>query len=154
MAVSVLDSKFGTFNVLAPHQLVNGNPTPTGRFVDLSGVTSQFAPKFTASVIAAYDIQLGSAGKITPQIQFYYSGRYSAQTQLSFIDPAGLQPSFTKTDLRIGWTSADERFGVDGYVENLENEIVNLRTTYGGDGIEQLTWGYPTNYGVRVRAKF
>ena len=154
MAVSILDSRFGTFNVLAPHQLVNGNPTLTGRFVNLSGVTSQFAPKFTASVIAAYDIQLGSAGKITPQIQFYYSGRYSAQTQLSFIDPAGLQPSFTKTDLRIGWTSADERFGVDAYVENLENEIVNLRTTYGGDGIEQLTWGYPTNYGVRVRAKF
>ena len=154
VALSVLDSKFGTFNVLAPHQLVNGNPTTTGRFVNLSGVPSQFAPKFTASVVAAYDFQLGSAGKITPQIQFYYSGRYSAQTQLSFIDPAGTQPAFTKTDLRLGWTSADERFGIDAYVENLENEVVNLRTTYGGDGIEQVTWGYPTNYGMRVRAKF
>lgn len=154
LALSVLDSKFGTFNVLAPHQLVNGNPTAAGRFVNLSGVASPFAPKFTASFIAAYDIQLGSAGKITPQIQFYYSGRYSAQTQLSFVDPAGLQPAFTKTDLRLGWTSADERFGIDAYVENIENEIVNQRTTYGGDGIEQVTWGYPRNYGVRVRAKF
>lgn len=153
-AASVLDSKFGTFGVLAPHQLVNGNPTATGRFVNLSGVTSQFAPEFTASVIAAYDFQLGSAGKITPQVQFYYSGQYSAQTQLSFIDSAGTQPSFTKTDLRLSWTSADQRFGIDAYVENLENEIVNQRTTYGGDGIEQVTWGYPRNYGLRLRAKF
>jgi iron complex outermembrane recepter protein len=154
LALSVLDSKFGTFNVLAPHQLVNGNPTTTGRFVNLSGVTSQFAPKFTGSVIAAYDIDLGDAGKITPQVQFYYSGRYSAQSQLSFIDPAGTQPAYSKTDLRIGWSSADERFGIDAYVENLEDEVINLRTTYGGDGIEQVTWGYPTNYGIRVRTKF
>ncbi len=154
VTMSILDSKFGTFNVLAPHQLVNGNPTTTGRFVNLSGVTTQFAPKFTSSFIAAYDIQLGSAGRITPQIQFYYSGRYSAQTQLSFIDPAGNQPSFTKTDLRLGWTSADERYGIDAFVENLENEVVNQRTTYGGDGIEQVTWGYPRNYGVRLRASF
>ncbi len=154
VAVSILDSKFGTFNVLAPHQLVNGNPTTAGRFVNLSGTTSQFAPKFTGSFIGAYDIDLGSAGKLTPQVQFYYSGRYSAQTQLSFIDPAGLQPAFTKTDLRLSWNSADERFGIDAYVENLENEIVNLRTTYGGDGIEQVTWGYPRSYGIRLRAKF
>jgi iron complex outermembrane recepter protein len=154
VALSILDSKFGTFGVLAPHQLVNGNPTTTGRFVNLSGVTSQFAPKFTSSIIAAYDFDLGDAGKITPQIQFYYSGKYSAQTQLSFIDNAGTQPSFTKTDLRLSWNSADERFGIDAFVENLEDEIVNQRTTYGGDGIEQVTWGYPTNYGVKLRAKF
>ena len=154
VALSALDSKFGTFNVLAPHQLVNGNPTPTGRFVNLSGIASQFAPEFTASVIAAYDFDLGTMGKITPQLQIYYTSEYSAQTQLSFIDPAGTQPAFSKTDLRVSWSSADDRFGIDAYVENVEDEIVNLRTTYGGDGIEQVTWGYPTNYGVKARAKF
>jgi iron complex outermembrane recepter protein len=154
LALSYLDSKFGTFNVLAPHQLVNGNPTATGRFVNLSGVTPQFAPKFTTSFIAAYDFDLGASGKITPQVQFYYSGRYSSQTQLSFLDSAGTQPSFTKTDLRLGWTSADDRFGIEGFVENLENEIVKQRVTYGGDGIEQAVYGYPRNYGVRARARF
>ncbi len=154
LAASYLDAKFGTFGVLAPHQLVNGNPTATGRFVNLSGIRPQFAPEFTGTVIAAYDFRFGDGSKITPQVQFYYSARYSAQTQLSFIDPAGTQPAFTKTDLRLGWTSADERFGIDGYVENIENEIVNQRTTYGGDGIEQVTWGMPTTYGVKLRAKF
>ncbi|MGL5838784.1 MAG: TonB-dependent receptor [Sphingorhabdus sp.] len=154
LALSYLDSEFGTFAVLAPHQLVNGNPTATGRFVNLSGVTPQFAPKFTTSFIAAYDFDLGESGKITPQVQFYYSGRYSSQTQLSFLDSAGTQPSFTKTDLRIGWTSADDRFGIEGFVENLENEIVKQRVTYGGDGIEQAVFGYPRNYGIRARARF
>lgn len=154
VALSYLKSEFGTFGVLAPHQLINGNPTATGRFVNLSGVTTQFAPEFTASFIGAYDFDLGSAGTITPQVQFYYSGEYSAQTQLSFIDPAGTQPSFTKTDLRLAWMDADERFGVEAFVENLENEIVNQRTTYGGDGIEQVTWGYPRNYGARVTVRF
>jgi iron complex outermembrane receptor protein len=154
LALSYLDSEFGTFGILAPHQLVNGNPAASGRFIDLKGVTPQYAPEFTASFVGAYDIQLGDAGKLTPQIQFYYSGRYSAQTQLSFIDPAGNQPSFTKTDLRLVYTTADDRFSIEGFVENIENEILLQRVTYGGDGIEQTVYGYPRNYGVRLRGRF
>ena len=153
-ALSYLDSKFGTFGVLAPHQLVNGNPAASGRFIDLDGVRPQYAPEFTASLIGAYDIDLGGAGKLTPQVQFFYTGRYSTQTQLSFLDPAGNQPSFTKTDLRLVYTTADDRFSVEGFVENIENEIVLQRVTYGGDGIEQTVYGYPRNYGIRLRGRF
>ena len=154
VGVSYLDSEFGTFGVLAPHQLVNGNPAASGRFIDLSGVTPQYAPEWQASFVGAYDIELANGAKITPQIQFYYSDDYSAQTQLSFIDPAGTQDSFTKTDLRLSYTTADERFGLEAFVENIENEVVLQRVTYGGDGIEQTTYGYPRNYGIRARAKF
>lgn len=154
VGLSYLDSEFGTYAVLAPHQLVNGNPSNSGRFINLSGVTPQYAPKFQGSVVAAYDIDLGSAGKITPQVQLYYTSRYSAQTQLSFIDSAGNQPSYSKTDLRLSYTTADERFGIEAFVENLENKVVLQRVTYGGDGIEQAVFGYPRNYGVRLRARF
>lgn len=154
IGLSYLDAKFGTFAVLAPHQLVNGNPAASGRFVNLSGVRPQFAPEFQGSFVGAYDIELASGAKITPQIQFYYSDDYSSQTQLSFIDPAGTQKSFTKTDLRLAFTSADERYGIEAFVENLENKIVKQRTTFGGDGIEQITYGYPRNYGVKARFKF
>ena len=154
LGLSYLDAEFGTYSVLAPHQLVNGNPSNSGRFVSLSGVTPQYSPKFQGSAVAAYDIDLGSSGKITPQIQFYVTSRYSAQSQLSFLDNAGDVPSFTKTDLRLSYTTADERFGIEGFVENIENEIVLQRVTYGGDGIEQAVFGYPRNWGVRLRAKF
>ena len=154
VGVSILDAKFGNYTVLAPMQLVNGNPTTTGRFVNLKGLTPQFSPKFQGSFVAAYDIHLAGGSRITPQVQFFYSGRYSAQSQLSFLDSAGDQPAYSKTDLQLSWNSADDRFGIDAFVQNLEDEIVNQRTTYGGDGIEQVTWGYPRNYGVRLRAKF
>ncbi len=153
-SASVLDAKFGVFNVLVPYQLYNGNPNASAKFISLQGGTPPFSPKFQATFIASYDIQLGSAGKLTPNIQFYFSGRYSSQTQVSFIDPAGTQEAFTKTDLRLSWNDASDRFGIDAYVENIEDNIVKLRTTYGGDGIEQITYGYPRNYGVRLRAKF
>ncbi len=153
-AASYLDSKFGTFNVLAPHQLVNGDPSTSGRFVSLEGIRTQFAPEFTFSFIGAYDFTLTNGGRITPQVQFYYSTEYSAQTQLSFLDSAGTQPAYTKTDLRLSYTDANESFGIEAFVENLEDEILNLRTTYGGDGIEQVTWSYPRNYGVRLRQTF
>ncbi len=154
VAASYLDSEFGNYTVLAPYQTVRGLGQPTARFVNLKGLTPQFAPKFTISAIGAYDFDLGSHGKLTPQVQVFYSGRYSSQNQVSFLDANGTQASFTKTDIRVSWTSADERFGVEAYVENLEDEIVLLRTTYGGDGFNQVTYGLPRNYGVRVRAKF
>ena len=153
-ALSYLNSKFGTFGVLAPHQLVNGNPAASGRFINLDGQRTQYAPKFTGSLIGAYDIELGNGAKLTPQAQFYYSTRYSAQTQLSFLDAAGTQPSFTKTDLRLVYTTANDRFSIEGYVENIEDKIVKQRVTYGSDGIEQTTYGFPRNYGVRLRGRF
>ena len=154
VGVSYLDAKFGRYTILAPYQLVNGNPTTTGRFINLQGITPQFAPKWQTTLIGQYDIHLGHAGKLTPAVQFYYSDTYSAQTQVSFLDRAGTQPSFTKTDLRLTWTDASDRFSIEGYVENIEDEVVNLRTTYGGDGIEQVTYGYPRNYGGRLRMRF
>ena len=154
IGLSYLDSKFGNYTVLAPHQLINGDPTPTGRFVSLRGIAPQYSPKFQGTFVGSYDFDLGSAGKITPQIQFYYTGRYSVQTQLSFLDPAGNVAALTKTDLRLSYTTADGRFGIEGFVENLEDDVVLQRITYGGDGIEQSVVGYPRNYGVRLRAKF
>ncbi|QMW23061.1 TonB-dependent receptor [Sandaracinobacteroides saxicola] len=154
LTANYLDSKFGAYSVLAPHQTVKGLGQPTARFISLRGLRPQFAPEFTASVIGAYDIDLGDMGRLTPQVQFFFSSAYSAQTQVSFLDNNGDQKAFTKTDLRVSWSSANDRFGIDAYVENIENSIVNQRTVYGGDGINQTTWSLPTNYGVRLRAKF
>lgn len=50
--------------------------------------------------------------------------------------------------------SSGSRSDIEAFVENLENKIVKQRTTFGGDGIEQITYGYPRNYGVKARFKF
>ncbi len=152
-SMSYIDAAYGTFNQLASGQTLNGLAGGTSRTAMLKGIRPPYTPAFTGTFIGSYDIDLGSAGKITPQIQVFYSDAYFAHGNLPF-NIAGFQPSYTKTDLRVSWTSADERFGIEVFGENLENEVVNQRTQSGGDGIEQASWGYPRNYGVRLKAKF
>ena len=153
VSMSYIDAKYGVFNQLASGQTLRGRAGGTSRTAALEGIRPPYTPEFTGTFIASYDIDLGSAGKITPQVQFFYSDSYFAHGNLPF-NRAGFQPSYTKTDLRLSYTSANERFGIEIFGENLENEIVNQRTQSGGDGIEQTSWGYPTNYGIRLKAKF
>lgn len=148
---SYLDAEYGRFGVLASGQTFNGSALR--RFVDLTGERPPYTPDFTGTFIGSYDIDLGTAGTITPTVQFFYSDSYFAHGNLPF-NRAGFQPSYTKTDIRLSYTTEDERFGLEAFVENIENEVVNQRTQSGGDGIEQVSWGYPRNYGIRAKAKF
>ena len=148
-----LDARYGDFPQLVSGQTNGGLAAGATRTVNLNGYRAVYSPAFTGTFIASYDFDFGHRGKITPLIQVHYSSSYYAHGNLPY-NPAGFQDHYTKTDLRLGWTSENERFGAEIYGENLENEIVNQRTQSGGDGIEQVTWGMPTNFGIRLRAKF
>lgn len=152
-SASYLEAEYGTFGVLASGQTFGGLASPMARFVNLEGFRPPYTPDFTGTFIGSYDFDLGGNGTITPTVQVFYSDSYFAHGNLPF-NLAGFQDSYTKTDLRLAWVSADERFGVEVFLENLENEVVNQRTQSGGDGIEQVAWGYPRNYGVRLKGKF
>ena len=59
-----------------------------------------------------------------------------------------------QTDLRLTFMSTDERWTVEVFGENLEDEMLSQRTQTGGDGLQQANWGMPTNYGARVKIRF
>jgi hypothetical protein len=69
-------------------------------------------------------------------------------------DLSGYQPSFTQTDVRLSFLSADKDWTLEVYAENLEDEMLNQRTQTGGDGLQQANWGMPRNYGARVKVYF
>lgn len=153
LGASYLDAKYGRFGINLPggFQVING-AVPASRFIDLRGQRPPYTPEFTFSMLTSYDFDIGF-GTITPQVRFRYSDSYFAHGGLPF-DRSGFQPSFTQTDLRLGFSPNSERFTVEAFVENLENEIINQRTQTGGDGLQQANWGYPRNYGVRLKLKF
>lgn len=148
-----LHSRYGDFPQLVSGQTYGGLAGGASRTVNLKGYTTPYSPEFTATFIGSYDVHLAGGSTITPLVQVHYSDSYFAHGNLPF-NIAGFQDHYTKTDLRLSWTSANERFGVELFVENLENEIVNSRTQSGGDGIEQVQWGMPRNYGVRLKGRF
>lgn len=152
-SANALRARYGDFPQLVSGQVNNGFAGGATRTVNLNGRKAVYSPTFTGTFIGSYDIDLGGRGKLTPLIQVFYSDSYFAHGNLPY-NIAGFQENYTKTDLRLGWTSADERFGIEIFGENIENEIVNQRTQSGGDGIEQVSWGLPSNYGVRLKAKF
>ena len=148
---SYLNSKYGNFGQTTPYQLNNGTQT---LFVDLDGETTTFSPEYTLTLAASYIIDLGDLGTLTPIGQFYLSDGFNT-SNLFALDPAAQQDSFTKSDLRLVWDSAEDKYSVEVFVENIEDEAVLSRSNNnGGDDLLQSSYLFPRNYGVRFRARF
>ncbi len=145
-----LNSEFGTFGQSNPYQLYRGE---VQGFIDQSGETTPWSPDLTFGASAAYRINLGDQGALTPYVQFYYSDGYNTSNLLA-TDPSHDQDSFTKTDFRLIWTSVDQRFTVEAFVENIEDSDVLARGNNNGDDVVQTSFLYPRNYGVKFRADF
>ena len=64
------------------------------------------------------------------------------------------QGSYTKTDLRLTWTSANESVSVTGFIENIEDEAVLARTNTGSDDLVQGGYLYPQNYGLKLTYRY
>ncbi|MEM1437044.1 MAG: TonB-dependent receptor, partial [Pseudomonadota bacterium] len=148
--LAYLDSEFGTFGQNNPYQLYRG---VVQSFIDQNGETTPWSPELTFSASAAYRIPLGDAGTLTPYFQLYYSDDYNTSNLLA-TDPAQQQDSYTKTDLRVIWDSADLAYSVEAFIENISDEEVLARGNNNGDDVVQTSYLYPRNYGVKFRARF
>jgi iron complex outermembrane receptor protein len=145
-----LDSEFGTFGQSNPYQLYDGE---VRSFIDQAGQVTPWSPEITLGASIGYDFDFGRNGTLTPYAQFYYSDEYNTSNLLS-TDPAQRQDSYTKTDLRLIWRSADMNLSVEAFVENLENADVLARGNNNGDDVVQTSFLYPRNYGLTARYSF
>ena len=158
---SVMDAEFGKFGVKNPFQLYDGvkaketvdaDGNPLKGFVRLDGTTPGWSPDTTMGMTVAYDHDMGSSGVLTTYLQFYYSDSYNTDDVSLY--STQVQDSYTKTDLRLTWTSADEHFSVSGFVENIEDEVVLSRTNTGSDDLVQGSYAFPRNAGVKLSYRY
>ena len=98
----------------------------------------------------AYEIDLGSSGTLTPEVQTYFNGGYSLSRTLVNFD----QRSFTKTELRLTWRSQSERYTLQAFVENLENEATIGRATVASGGGFSGSFAPPRTWGARAAVRF
>ena len=120
----------------------------TGRpFVDLAGNDTPRSPRFRATLLTGYDLDLANFGTITPVVNFLYStGFYNT----AFNTSLDRQDDFAKIDLRLRYTNPNETFSIEGFVQNVTDEAVLSRVVYGSNNEAFASYQDPRTYGLRV----
>ena len=143
--LAYLDSEFGTFGQGNPYQLYAGQ---VRSFIEQDGETTPWSPELTFGASVAYRFDLGDNGSLTPYVQFYHSDGYNTSNLLA-TDPSHEQDSYSKTDFRLIWESADTLYTIEAFIENIEDSDVLARGNNNGDDVVQTSYLYPRNYGLK-----
>lgn len=117
---------------------------------DLSGNRIAHSPEFSGAVSAQYDIDLGSAGTLSPYAQLNFSSSFYGQPFNSILDR---QKAFAKLDLRLTW-DYNKNFSLQAFVTNVTNKATATRFVYGGGGGLQASYAPPRLWGLRGSVRF
>lgn len=115
----------------------------TGKFADFSGYALPSTPKFVANLSLTHAFQLAGDAQLrfraaTKISDGYYLNDYANAVRFR-------QPAFTRSDFSLTYAAAADRYTVQLFVENIENQLQRTagpggyNGTYGG-----FTGGMPT----------
>jgi iron complex outermembrane receptor protein len=143
-----------------------------GAIRDLKGNELAHAPRFSGTASYEHDFELANGGKISPRAAVHYE----THSYLSFFNgdrtnrtnTAGqsvyygkgfdMQKSYTRTDLALRYTAAEDRYSVEGFVQNVENGHIRTNaSTFGPTRYAPVFLSNlqpPRTWGVRVKANF
>ncbi len=152
-----IDGSFSYLNTAYDELLFSVNGTT---LVDLSGNELSRAPEFTFALGATVGGPLGGGKgdlKLRSDVSYQDSAFFTP-----FNRPADRTSSYTNVNLRLLWTSENERYNAQLFVTNLFDTVqegnllrgVGFVDEPGGGGQEFVTYRAPQQYGVTVGFKF
>lgn len=123
-----------------------GVPTFPG---DASGNDIPKSPRFQANLAANYTADLNDGSEITATLAGQYSTRYffEANNVVS-------QNAYARLNAAVTWTSADDRFLVGVFGNNLTNKAVGIYSSTLSDGTINVTFDAPRTVGVRGEFRY
>jgi iron complex outermembrane receptor protein len=126
------------------------------RSTDFSGCRMARTPEWTLNVGYQHTWNLETGAKLTGRISTHYE---TGKTLEYHGFAQNKQDAFTKTDLNLTYASSDDRWSVQGYVRNLEDE--NVRTASSPNATTGLAtngngefYAPPRTYGLRLGVTF
>ncbi len=132
-------------------------PPPNGPVfsIDCSGRPELMTPKWTVNLSAEQTFPLSSGADIVLGVNTRHeSSRY---TNLSYA-PFTVVPDYWRTNATLTYNTANRRFSVTGFVNNIENravpEAVGTGLTFPTIPLLPVTLKPPRTFGVRVGAHF
>jgi len=117
---------------------------------NFKGQPLDHAPKHVVRAEYVHTFPLDGGGKVDLGVRSQLSSAYVMQdlNNASFFR----QPSYTKTDLNLTYTAPGDRFFLQGYVKNVEDNITIAAAATGlGAGV---TIEQPRTFGVRAGFKY
>jgi iron complex outermembrane recepter protein len=156
-SVEYLNTKYTSFSY--PFIFVNNPVINDGKpFIN--------SPTWSGNLGYEHDWVVGSGGTVKASLDAHLTGRY--WTGYNYGPHTDEQAGYSKTDIKLGYAAADDRWYVDFWVKNIENVAVKVYTggavpgsatapaPQGPDG-QGLFWASiqpPRTMGVTLGAKF
>ena len=170
-SVSFLDAKFGNYLVSQLPGLGNyeGRQDVTrsvGQIIAAGGVPGlqlrgwrpALSPPLSTSLTTGYIFDIDDNNTITPLAQVYYSSKYWSY---DYNVPGSEQSAYAKLDLRLTWRNKAKGISLEGFVENVTNHAVLVRSVIFEPGLAnyptasiQANYADPRIWGVRVGYDF
>jgi hypothetical protein len=125
-----------------------------GGLDDYSGNDLSRAPRWKVTLSGGYDIPLGRFGTLTPHVQYTWSDDTYFR---AFNQDFDLQEAYHLTDAKLIWRSPEDRWSVEAFVQNIEDEAAKLNILIAPRqfGAPPLAWYNPPRfYGVQVGFKY
>jgi iron complex outermembrane recepter protein len=124
--------------------------------VNLAGEQLNRSPEWALSLGWVHNIPLANEAKVVFGVHSRWSDEYvilSSALRANF-----RQPSFTKTDVSVGYHAGDDRWYVDAFCKNLEDEVTignaGVAIAFPGLGDGEVAISAPRTYGVRIGYTF
>jgi len=139
---------------------------------DLKGNELAHAPRFSGTASYEHDFELASGGRITPRATIHYETRSwlsffngdrttrtnAAGQQVYYGSGFDKQKAYTRTDLSLRYSSPENRYSVEAFVQNVENGHIRTNAaTFGPTRYEPVFLSNlqpPRTWGVRAKASF
>ncbi len=142
--VAYLDAKYDSYE-----EFSNGSIN-----IDASGNKRELAPEWKITLVGSYDIDLGSAGTLTPYAQTTYKSSYFVTAANEPIFGLDRQGSYWQSDVRLRYTTETENLYAEAYVTNIGDNFVKTGGFLATNGY-WLTYGpEPRIFGLRAGFKY
>ncbi|WP_353405907.1 TonB-dependent receptor [Pseudoteredinibacter isoporae] len=106
---------------------VDKQPTVSaGTIPNIRGNEFRYAPEFTFNGVLSYTIEMNDWGYLTPQLDWSYTDAYFTDIGNN---PLGRTDDNWMTNVRLNWSSSDERLNATLFVENVTDEVYNSSNT-------------------------
>ena len=153
-ALTYVDAKFTEGQLTEPLRPAPLTEPPGSLLRDLDGLRLPRAPRWKFSLAGQVEQPVGDAGRVTARAEYHWQSKIYFTV---FNIDAASQESYGLLRASLGFTSADDRWSVRLFGDNLTGETyftnqILTGTVYGAEFVGPL--GAPRTYGVDLRFNF